>query len=101
MDEATREYMAEMRLSYVLLNWRDNFEHTTATLQDIAKTLIKILKEEFGYRLIDLDKLEVIDEGEKLGCSLVSPYPFFLIKNVIDEACEHQLDDIKRQLGGL
>jgi len=54
-----------------------------------------------GYRLIDLDKLKVLGDEEKLSCSLVSQYPFYLIKDVIDETCEHQLDDIKRQLGGL
>jgi len=47
------EGIAEMRLAYILLNWRDNLDNTTATPQDVAKSLIRILKDEFGYHRID------------------------------------------------
>ena len=34
----------------------------------------------------------VLGEDEKLGCSLISQYPYRQVKDVITEACLHQLD---------
>ena len=54
MMELTEEQikaMADMRLAYILLNWRDNLDNTTITVQELATKLRNILENEFGYSL--------------------------------------------------
>ena len=43
-------------------------------------------------------KERIIDEDEKLCCSLIGKYPFKDVRDVIDEACLHQ-DEISFPLG--
>ena len=46
-----KEKLAEARLSYIILNWRDNLDISEMTSQDLAQTLMRVLTEEFGYRM--------------------------------------------------
>ena len=39
-----------------------------------------------------IKKPDLLSAEEKLSCSLISKYPFRQVRDVIDEACIHQLD---------
>ena len=52
MEEA-QEKIAEARLAYIILNWRENLDNTRMTPQDLAQILIEVLTEEFGYHKWD------------------------------------------------
>jgi len=43
-------------------------------------------------------KERIIDEDEKLCCSLIGKYPFKNVRDVIDEACIHQ-DEVSVKVG--
>ena len=49
-----------------------------------------------GYRKVP--ELTLIGKDEKLACSLISKYLYKEIKDVIDEACIHQLDHTEEQI---
>jgi len=46
----------------------------------------------------EVDKLTVIDDGDKFNVSLISKYDYKSVKDVIDEACIWQVDAIRKQL---
>ena len=56
--------IAEARLAYILLNWKNNWDNTTMTPQDVAKTLIKVLESEFGYHKVDLESLPMLSDED-------------------------------------
>jgi len=41
--------LADMRLAYILLNWRDNLDNTNMTVPELATKLREVLENEFGY----------------------------------------------------
>lgn len=99
LREQDIEKLAEYRLSYILINWRDNLDNTTTTPQELAMRLIHILKSEFGYiTKASLPELPLLSEEEKLTVSLVSKYPYKYIKDVIEEAIGHERDLCQRTL---
>ncbi len=60
----------------------------------------------FADQILNLFKpkvegVKVIGNKAKLGCSLISRYPHKEVSDVIDEACEHQLQDCKDKLLGV
>jgi len=50
MDEEVLKKIAEARLAYIILNWRDNLDNTRMTPQELAQTLMKVLTKEFDWK---------------------------------------------------
>lgn len=70
MDKEAQEKIAEARLTYIILNWRDNLDNTRMTPQELAQTLKKVLTEEFGYRKFNKKEIEHILETQRDLCEL-------------------------------
>jgi len=52
MTDKEVEKIAEARLAYILLNWKENWDNTTLTIGELSHRLLNILKDEFGYRKV-------------------------------------------------
>ncbi len=56
----------------------------------IARKLVNLI-EQLGYRLIlGEEDLPLLNNQEKLECSLISKYPYKDIRDVINEVCLHE-----------